>query len=885
MKYSNLFKKGLLILGCFLLVFSIVNTANGQPPDPDKIGVLYILHGGMSTNKPQHMWDAVAEMFSYDHNHGVYRFVIWEPTVWPVVLNMETTEWAREFILKYDFSYPRFGGVDPFEGFTLTQLSDMKAELDTNPYGLTFEVDWAGYLIADRPEHYTWPRFIYHGPDGPGLGADVTYCGEGETDNVILEFDSGTEEFTEGATLTGQTSGATATIDEVTVNSGSFAGGDAAGFLSLSDTSAATVKFQDSEEIVDDGTLPGSATAVGATKWPDCDPERFNVDGPVERLLKKGVSRIIVVDTTMSGIRFTKTLYPLQKAKAVLDNWNADHGTSIPLLWVNDYSSLMERSYPIEPEGWTPSKGVPILDNHVLLNGSPNPLAEDKEIAELHAGGIEAAMSDTVPDKQTGVLLTAHALFNHAEAYDPKIDDTIIVNKNIETLLLARHPEMDPDNIVGAFGGNTTLNPENGLVENSREMRGERGLGYAYLYESNKVHPGGKWGYRYWDALEYLKNQGVQHIVVAFTQLCTSSALDLIELPNTLGKELGIKTWAKWETGDYEKFPDVGHPFADYWGNWVFTECDGQPCCFTMGGCGDPSRPYPPVRQTPLDEEMSAFDPSLAFDLSDYGHLGYDPDFGPPDPNGPVQEQYTGTWDMWELPNDDPRVGAILAKHVLNAAVNPMVYITNGNLRGIDLGETVTFEAHVTGGGTPAYTYEWSVKEAGNSSWSTVGVNNATWTWIPGSGEEGTYDIRCSVTDSQAHTGEVIWEDFAIPDPDNDGYPDSEDNCPAVQNLYQEDTYPPQGNDIGDACDCEGNFDCDLDCDGTDAATFKINFGRNEFFGECTSLEPCNGDFDCDGDCDGTDAAQFKQDFGRSGFSNPCALCDLEFIWCTYPSP
>ena len=39
-------------------------------------------------------------------------------------------------------------------------------------------------------------------------------------------------------------------------------------------------------------------------------------------------------------------------------------------------------------------------------------------------------------------------------------------------------------------------------------MRGEN-LGHAWLYESAKLLPAGKWGYRYWDALEYLKNQGV----------------------------------------------------------------------------------------------------------------------------------------------------------------------------------------------------------------------------------------------------------------------------------------------------------------------------------------------------------------------------------------
>jgi hypothetical protein len=726
----------------------------------EKIGVLYIMHSGYVTHTRQHMWNCVAEMFSYDPNHAVYKLVIWNSANWGTVLDMETTEWAREFILKYDFEYPRIGGMDPFQAFTDSQLADMKAELDKNKSGITFEVDWAGYLTGDRPEHVIWPRFIYNGPEeGPPNNPDpVTYCGEDEKEDVILEFDNGTAEFTEDATLTGQASGATAIIDEVTVNSGSFAGGDAAGFLSLSNVSGS---FEDDEAIVDDGTSSGSAIADGSTKWPDCDPERYNVDGPVERLLKKGVSRIIVVDSTMSGIRFSKTFYPLKLAKKVLSKWNDEHDPDVPLLWVNDYSNLMERSYPTEPEGWTCSSGLPTVDSHVLLNGSPNPLAEDPEIAELHADGIEAAMSDTVSDADTGVVLMDHPLFNNGEAYDPKINDTIIVCENIKSQLLARHPEMDQDNIVGAFGGNETLNPENGLVENSREMRGERALGYAYLYESDKELPDAPWGYRYWEALEYLKDRGVKHIVVAFPQLATASALDLVEVPNQFGKELGIKTWAKWGTGDYEKYPDVGHPFTDYWGNWLFTECDGQSCCFTMGGCGDPTRPYPPPRQTPMDEKMGAFDPSLVFDLSDYGHLGYDPALGPPDPDAPVQDQYTGTWDMWNPPNDDPRLGKILAKHVLNAAINPMIYLTNGELEGVEAGESVSWEAQVVTG-TPDYTYEWSIKKEGATDWSTVGGSASTWVWTPGTEDAGTYDIRCKVTDAKGGTGEVTWKDFEV---------------------------------------------------------------------------------------------------------------------------
>ena len=52
-----------------------------------------------------------------------------------------------------------------------------------------------------------------------------------------------------------------------------------------------------------------------------------------------------------------------------------------------------------------------------------------------------------------------------------------------------------------------------------------------------------------------------------------------------------------------------------------------------------------------------------------------------------------------------------------------------------------------------------------------------------------------------------------IGDADTDGIPDHEDNCPLDYNTDQEDTYPPGGNGIGDACDCESDLDCDGDVD------------------------------------------------------------------------
>jgi len=45
----------------------------------EKIGVIFVIHGGMIENKPQYMWDAVAHQFSYDPNHSVYKLIIWNP--------------------------------------------------------------------------------------------------------------------------------------------------------------------------------------------------------------------------------------------------------------------------------------------------------------------------------------------------------------------------------------------------------------------------------------------------------------------------------------------------------------------------------------------------------------------------------------------------------------------------------------------------------------------------------------------------------------------------------------------------------------------------------------------------------------------------------------
>jgi hypothetical protein len=127
-------------------------------------------------------------------------------------------------------------------------------------------------------------------------------------------------------------------------------------------------------------------------------------------------------------------------------------------------------------------------------------------------------------------------------------------------------------------------------------------------------------------------------------------------------------------------------------------------------------------------------------------------------------------------------------------------------------------------------------------------------------------------------------------DTDGDGYGDPGfpsnicelDNCPNTPNQDQADTYPPPpGNGIGDACDCEANFDCDLDVDGSEVTAFLAYFGRGKYTTPCTNSNPCDGDFLCDGDVDGSDVTKFLEDFGRGQYDRPCPQCTGE-AWCNY---
>lgn len=596
------------VLTCLAIAALLSGFGAIAPAQAKKIGVIYAVHGGSATSGVMQLWESSIQIFSYDHNNSIYKRVIWNPRAWPTVSNFgDEQRYAnvKSQSLKYAFQNKRIGGVDPARTYTQAQFDDLTENLMRlgAEQGIEFVTDWASWIAGHGDTmHYPYPRSLYNA-QVPG-GSDLTYCGSEADGGIGPDF-----------------------------------------------------------------------------KWPDCNPERYNVDGPAERLLKQGAEEIIVIDSTTSGVRFVKTYEVVQKTKMAVADYNRVNGTDVQVYWANDPTGLMEESHPKDPEGWTRSLGAPNADIRVPLHGRPNPVSDDPALSALMVDGVESNFSADVSHAETGVLMINHTISNHNETFDPKVNDTLTLNGNIRNELLKRYPDMDRENIISAWMGIKVPNPNiklGGRVtsneERSRDMRAES-LGRVYLYETAKEMPTGIDGFRYWDGLEYLKNRGIKHIVVIFPQIVTNSVLDLVEVPNQIAKEIGYKTWMHIDELDFRTYPGIGHPFADYWGPWVRTQCKAvdavedeatEPCCFEMGGCKNTDQPYPPLRQTPIDQAMGDLDPSLAYDVSAYGHLGYDPTLGSPDDNGPVQDQYRGTWTMWTPLNDDPRFGRYLATKVMD---------------------------------------------------------------------------------------------------------------------------------------------------------------------------------------------------------------------------
>lgn len=588
-------------LFCLMITCALTPMAQPSLAADRKVGILFVVHGGSGDTSIKSLWDSAMQIFSYDPHAAIYQRVIWNEEAWPTVAS--------------------FGDGQSY--------SNIASQLDK----YEFEDDRVGHdPNAQRTEKQL---------------ADLTSALRAREDELGVTF---------------------------TVDRAQWIGaGEQTRFLP-------DPRRMYEPQVEGGSRLTYCGSAADRGPWKGCDPQRYNVDGPAERLLAQGVDEIIMIDMTTAAVRFWKTYDVVRVTRDVVARHEAATGADIPVTWVNDPTDLLRESFPIEPENWTRSLGPPVKDSDVPLEGRLNPVTEDPAFAALYIKGIEERMNSAIADSDTAVMFINHSIRNWNETYDPKVNDTVVLNDLLKAEILRTHPDIDPDNIIGTWMGLRVENPSikvggriRSNMERSREMRAEN-LGHRWLYQTDKVPPSGYQKYFYWDGLEYLKDRGVKHIVVVFTQVVIDSVLTLVEVPNQIGKEIGTKTWLYDKEGDFHRYPNHGNPFADYWGRQAETMCrsvDGpadaartEPCCFAMGGCGT-TQPYPPLRQTPMDQVMQDTDPHLVHDLSAYGLLGYDSVEGAPSEDGPVQNQYSGTWSIWDPINGDPRLGSFMAGHVV----------------------------------------------------------------------------------------------------------------------------------------------------------------------------------------------------------------------------
>jgi hypothetical protein len=589
------------LLGFLSLLAGLPVLAAEPATGPRRIGVIFVVHGGSEDQDAAQTFDSTLQFFQYDTNNVIFKSLIWNPKAWPGVLKQGDSQ-----------SYAN----------AATQL-----------------------------KKYAFASERIGGRDPAPLVTEQ-------------QFESMSRELDRLAPELG--------VEFVT---------DVAQWIGTQEQTFRLPwpRWMYGPQVAGGSPLTYCGGATDGGPWPDCNPGRYDLDGPAERLLKRGATALVMVDMTVGGVRFWKTFDVISMTRRFVADWNARNNTRVPVYWINDPADLMLASLPQDPPNWTRSLGPPKADARVPLAGRPNPVVEDPLLVAMNVDGIVRSFNPKVPPARTAVMFINHAIRDGNETFDPKIDDTLVLDGLIKAELLRRYPDMQADNIIGSWMGIKEANaaapgpPGRAPKERTRAMRGED-LGSAWLYESNRQLPGGDHGYRYWEALDLLRQRrDVQHIVVIFSQIVTDSALNLVEVPNQIGKEIGTATWLYAKSGDRRRYPATGHPFADYWGVWVETQCrvvDGGadrevvgPCCFTLGGCKD-GQPYPAPRQAPANRIMEDTDPSLAFDLPAWGHLGYDPALGPPSARKPVQQQYRGTWAMWEPANDDPRMGQLLARQV-----------------------------------------------------------------------------------------------------------------------------------------------------------------------------------------------------------------------------
>ncbi len=129
-----------------------------------------------------------------------------------------------------------------------------------------------------------------------------------------------------------------------------------------------------------------------------------------------------------------------------------------------------------------------------------------------------------------------------------------------------------------------------------------------------------------------------------------------------------------------------------------------------------------------------------------------------------------------------------------------------------------------------------------------------TFTYVDGDG-----DGRGETCDNCPDLPNAVQEDA-----DADRVGDACDNCPDTPNQNQLDTYPPGGNNCGDACECHADCNGDKMVDLADLVILKT-----EFLSTDCAVNPCDADCNYDNKVDLSDLVLTKQEFLRTD----CPAC------------